>query len=244
MELEDTIIVIDAGNSFIKISQFKNGKISDIEHFVMDELVSNLDKFIPLKNCKGIISSVRSLSDTHILISFFEGLILLNDDLKLPIQLMYETPQSLGKDRICNAVCMWTKNPKKHSVSIDIGTCIKFDVVDGNGNYLGGSISPGITLRYKSMNDYTAQLPLLNETSKTPLIGRSTKSSMHSGVINGIQSEINDLMYRYSLMFDGLTFFVTGGDAKYFDFHPKNNIFAIENLTLEGLYHIFLFNDQ
>lgn len=244
MELENTIIVIDAGNSFVKISQFKNDKICDIEHLTMDEMVSNIDKYAHLKYCKGIISSVRSFSDTQILISFFERAILLNEELKLPVQLMYETPQTLGKDRVCNAVYAWFKNPNAASVIIDIGTCIKFDCVDSNGNYLGGSISPGITLRYKSMNDYTAQLPLLNETSPIQLIGRSTKESMHSGVINGIQSEINDLMHRYSLMFDSLTFFVTGGDAKYFDFHPKNNIFAIENLTLEGLYHIFLFNDQ
>jgi len=243
MEQEQSIIVVDAGNSFIKISRFKNDKIFGIEHLTMMELSANWQKYNHLKKCKGIISSVRSVNDTHLLSSFFENALLLDENLKLPIQLKYETPLTLGKDRICNAIAAWNQNFNNFSVTIDIGTCIKFDVVDNHGNYLGGSISPGINLRYKSLNDYTAQLPLLNETDQIQLIGSSTKGSIQSGVINGIQSEINDLMRRYSIMFDDLTFFVTGGDAKYFDFHPKNNIFANENLTLEGLYHIFLFND-
>jgi len=244
MEQNNTIIVIDAGNSFVKIASFIDGHLTEIKSVEMQLLVNDFKEFAHLKNCKGIVSSVRSLEDTQWLHSFFQNTSVFNNNVELPIQLDYETPQTLGKDRICNAVAAWVKNPASISVTIDIGTCIKFDVVDNFGHYLGGSISPGVSLRYKAMNDYTAQLPLLIETAQTPIIGTSTKDSMHSGVINGIQSEINDLMLRYSEMFDDLTFFMTGGDAKYFDFHSKNNIFAIENLTLEGLYHIFLFNDQ
>ena len=133
-------------------------------------------------------------------------------------------------------------NKNHASVSIDIGTCIKFDFVDENGNYKGGSISPGIDLRYKTLNDYTGNLPLVNDKSKTELVGNSTINSIKSGVLNGIQAELNHFIYLYSKEYQDLTFFVTGGDAVYFDFPLKNNTFVDENLTLKGLYKIYVFN--
>ena len=104
---------------------------------------------------------------------------------------------------------------------------------------MGGSIAPGIDLRYKSLNDYTGKLPLISNKLNTQLVGNDTKSSIHSGVINGINAEINGLIEMYSEQFSGLTFFMTGGDARYFDIDSKNDIFADENLTLIGLYEIY-----
>ena len=92
------------------------------------------------------------------------------------------------------------------------------------------------------MNDYTANLPLLDTKDSCELIGKSTHESIHSGVMNGIKAEIDQLIERYREENKDLTFFVTGGDAQFFDFGGKNDIFVNENLTLIGLYQIYLFN--
>ena len=118
----------------------------------------------------------------------------------------------------------------------------KTSSTNSNREYLGGSISPGIDLRYKSLNDYTGNLPLLSNKSTTKLVGEDTNMSIQSGVINGINAEINGFMSSYAEQFDDLTFFVTGGDASFFELHSKNDIFANENLTLLGLFEIYRHN--
>lgn len=236
-------IVIDAGNTSVKIALVSEGQIINVQRFSKEEILRNPVEIVDLLPLKGIISSVLNKVDTDLLSSLFKNTILFTSGLKLPIALKYETPETLGKDRIANAVASYSRS-KSNAVSIDVGTCVKFDFVSAEGNYQGGSISPGIHLRYKSLNDYTANLPLLSITEKTPLIGKNTNESISSGVINGIEAEINQLIDRYNQEFNDLTFFMTGGDAKHFDFHAKSNIFAIENLTLEGLYQIYLLNER
>jgi len=185
---------------------------------------------------------VLSAEKTTILKNLFKSIHELTIHSILPIDLNYLTPDTLGMDRICNAAAIVGLNQYKNSLSIDIGTCVKFDFVSAKGVYQGGSISPGIQLRYKALNDYTDNLPLLKYNGQIALIGKNTHESIHSGVINGISGEINNLMQRYTEEYEDLTFFMTGGDAKYFDFHRKNNIFVDENLTLKGLFYIYLLN--
>lgn len=244
MEMKKEYIAIDAGNTQVKIALFRGNEITDIHRFMFSE-IGELPKTHPhLVKMSGIISSVLNAENTAKITSIFSNCIQLSSETKLPFQNSYSTPSTLGKDRICNVAFAFGENSKGNSVTIDIGTCIKIDLITQENGYEGGSISPGIDLRYKSMNDFTDNLPLIDHREEIELVGTTTIQSMHSGVINGIQSEINDLILRYTQKYDGLTFFVTGGDAKYFDFHSKNNIFAIENLTLRGLSQIFLFNDQ
>lgn len=240
---KEPYIVVDAGNTRVKIACIIDGQITSVQSFSLDEVLNKTAPITDLNNHKGIISSVLNKVDTTLLSNCFRNTLLFTSELKLPIALNYETPETLGKDRIANAVAIHSRT-KSNAVSIDFGTCIKFDFVSAEGNYQGGSISPGIHLRYKSLNDYTDNLPLLSGTEKTPLIGKNTNQSILSGVMNGIQAEINQLISRYNQEFNDLTFFMTGGDAKHFDFHAKSNIFAIENLTLEGLYQIYLLNER
>ncbi|MCO5260981.1 MAG: type III pantothenate kinase [Crocinitomicaceae bacterium] len=236
------IIVIDAGNTFVKIGVFTNGKLEGVECVSFDNFVGDEKLLSTYNYSNGIFSSVLSIEQNQLIRERFPKFIHFNNQLQLPIQLNYHTPETLGNDRLCNAIATWKLNQNNDSLSVDIGTCIKFDFVDATGVYQGGSISPGIRLRYQSMNDYTANLPLLNEMGQINLIGKSTKDSMHSGVINGINAEILRLIQEYEEKYNSLTIFVTGGDAKYFDIATKNNIFANENLTLYGLYETFLLN--
>jgi type III pantothenate kinase len=134
-----------------------------------------------------------------------------------------------------------SKKSPSNRVVIDLGTCLKFDFLNKKNEYLGGSISPGLQMRYQALHHFTGKLPQL-EAYKAGFIGASTKDSIHAGVIEGMQGEINHFISRYETDFKDLTFFVTGGDLKYFEFHPKSNIFAVENLTLWGLFYLYQMN--
>lgn len=238
------ILVLDAGNTSLKLGLFSDGILVRCMRVRYSDQ-STLDDLLSLySDTQMVISSVLGHEQTIEFINRFERSFVIDNRTPLPILLNYNTPETLGIDRICNAVAIASAASGRNAVSIDIGTCIKFDFVDHAKVYQGGSISPGIHLRYKSLNDYTANLPLLDLTTQTELTGKSTNESIHSGVMNGMMCEIDHMIRRYQECYDDLTFFVTGGDAPFFDLEGKNNIFADENLTLKGLYLIYTFNAQ
>lgn len=227
---------IDAGNTRVKVACFEGDTLLSVQKFTFELLIVDNEIISEINQAEAIIvSSVLSEVKTKQLISLFSRAILLHSDLLSNIDIKYETRNTLGLDRLCNAVFAIENNKGNGVLIVDVGTCIKFDFVDRSNAYIGGSISPGVQLRYKAMNDYTDKLPLLKRTNKIELVGSSTKESLHSGVINGIQSEITEMINQYSLKYKGLTTFMTGGDAVLFDIPLKNSIFVHENLTLEGL---------
>lgn len=242
--IQNQIIAIDAGNTAVKIAVFQNDALQETHRMETENLNSFLESKDQWKLLNCVFSSVASKEVNEIITKTFQEVIKIDQHSKMPFISDYKSPQTLGIDRICNAAALSFLAREKNAVCIDIGTCIKFDLLLANGHYAGGSISPGIHLRYKSLNDYTANLPLINDTGIVALSGLTTKESIHSGVINGMQFEINGRIDRYSDQFPDLTFFVTGGDAVHFDFEGKNNIFADENLTLKGLYYLYTLNAQ
>lgn len=235
------VIVIDAGNTSIKAGVFVNDSLKSVHRFS----IKNLDEFTDFKannkNAAFVLSSVLSDEDTNNLLSKHEEVFVIHRALSFPFQLNYETPNSLGVDRLGNAAFLFIQESQTN-ISIDIGTCVKFDVVNKTEGYIGGSISPGIQLRYNALNDYTGKLPLLHNKNALELVGRNTEQSLRSGVMNGQRAEIQGFIDEYESMYNDLTFFVTGGDASFFDFHSKKHIFADENLTLKGLYEIYKHN--
>ena len=236
---ECNTLVIDAGNTSIKVAEFKDGNIVSVIPYTFEDMIlkfGNDSKYI------AIISSVLSDEKTTRIVELFENPTLISSSSPLPLSLEYKTKKTLGIDRICNAVFAAETTTTKHAVVIDIGTCVKFDLINKEKGYLGGSISPGIDLRYKSLNDYTGKLPLLNDKTGLALLGTDTETSIRSGVINGLKGELLQFMSDYKSQFKDLTFFVTGGDARYFDLDSKNDIFADRNLTIKGLYEIYKFN--
>jgi type III pantothenate kinase len=239
---ENKYLVLDAGNTRVKIARFLNDEMLNFSFFEYSNF-NLIQEFIEsLEYEKSIISSVGSKENTKKLKSLLKNCFDVKE-LKYPIKFDYKSIETLGVDRIANAVAAFSKS-QTDALIIDVGTCIKFDFVNKDGIYKGGSISPGIHLRYKSLNDYTANLPLLKNTDKTEILGDSTKNCIQSGVLNGIQGEINYFIERYSKDIKDLTIFVTGGDYKYFDYSSKNNIFAVENLTIFGLFKIIKANEQ
>jgi len=125
---------------------------------------------------------------------------------------------------------------------IDSGTAITYDLITAAGEYLGGGISPGLSMRYKALHTFTNRLPLLDYYDDAQLIGDDTSSSIHSGVLNGALAEMEGIIKSYQILYPGLKIILTGGDHNYFDKRLKIKTFAAPNLVLEGLNLILDFN--
>jgi type III pantothenate kinase len=136
------------------------------------------------------------------------------------------------------------KYPNNNVLIIDAGTCITYDFITKKNDYLGGAISPGIRIRYKSLHNLTANLPLLDTNLPETLIGNSTESSIHSGVVFGVIKELDGVIDQYREEHQDLTVILTGGDAKFLSNQLKNSIFANSNFLLEGLNFILDYNSK
>ena len=128
--------------------------------------------------------------------------------------------------------------PNEPVLIVDIGTCMTFDFVDANTIYRGGAISPGIQMRLKALNEFTGNLPLVALQEPKDLIGRNTKESILSGVVNGMLKELDGIIDAYKFRYPGMKIILTGGDLTLFDKKLKNSIFADADVLLKGMYFI------
>jgi type III pantothenate kinase len=236
--------VIDAGNTRLKIAQFDGDDLLWVKAYDWnnDELLSELSG---IHDDNIIFSSVAEEEKNAVILSQLTPDLIFSHTTQTPIDLStYKTVDTLGLDRIANAVAANHFAENKHILVIDCGTCIKFDLVV-EGNYKGGSISPGIQMRFKALNEFTGKLPLIKSESSPntiEVIGDSSSASIKSGVMHGTQWEIEGFITHYAKNYEDLTIFLTGGDAKLFDLHNKNCIFVDSYLTLKGLLIILKHN--
>jgi type III pantothenate kinase len=151
--------------------------------------------------------------------------------------MMYESPQTLGMDRwlLANAVFL---EHQSDLLVVTLGTCITYNVVK-NGSFLGGAISPGLDLRFKAMNAFTAALPLVNSNPSATLLGTTTESSMQAGVNKAMAFEIQAMIDAYVNEFDLEKVIVCGGAINTLGNHLKNSIFAPSNYELYALQRIY-----
>jgi len=178
------------------------------------------------------------------LLSNKTNLIKFNSSLKVPFKNCYQTKNTLGKDRIALVSNASKEYPKENVLLIDLGSCITFDFLNSKNEYLGGSISPGLSMRYKSLNSYTANLPLINPKEIDYFIGRNTEDSIHSGIINGIVGELNSAIDKYKSQFKEIRIILTGGDSKFLFNRIKNSIFANSNFLILGLNFLIELNKK
>ena len=232
-------ITIDEGNTSAKLALFENNQMvfrqSDVNLECVEELLSQCDRLI--------FSTVKKSTPFEALLSN-KYAISLNPLTPLPITNCYDTPHSLGNDRIALAVGATANFPNNNVLVIDAGTCITYDFLNSKKEYLGGSISPGIQMRYNALHHYTNQLPLLESIDTAMLTGTNTEESIHSGIINGVHVEIDGIIQRYTNQYPDIKVIVTGGNAKLFDKGLKNTIFANPNLLMEGLNKILDYNES
>ena len=240
MHNETTAYLLDAGNTHVKLGIVEKGVISGVKRFELSSFPWNeLDGNIPI-----VISSVLADEWKKPVEDFFQNRMYINANMKLPYQLDYLSPETLGIDRLCNMAAVANKNPAKAKLVVDLGTCIKCDFMNESQVYEGGSISPGLNMRAKSLQTFTAKLPLIPVHAHSNLIGKNTKESIESGVYNGWKAEITQLIHLYQTKYPDLDVYLTGGDARYFDFEQKSNIFVLEHLTLEGILEIYRLNED
>ena len=235
-------LIIDAGNSFLKYYVFSDNSIVKHDTISYAEL-SSLET-IKISCEKAIICNV-SKYNTHEILSHFPQtpFIEFKHDTKTLISNRYETPETLGLDRLAAANGAEIISPKKNKLIIDLGTAITIDFVDKDANYLGGNISVGMNSRFKALHDYTQNLPLLSPTEQTELTGKNTIEAIQNGVILGICNEIDGYINSYSSIYQDITTFLTGGDCLFFEKRVKNTIFAQPNLVAIGLNAVLTYNE-
>ena len=240
-------LIVDVGNTLVKFAIYKDAELIHKISFELSEFKKQykaLKKQFP-KVKFAIISSVGRLSKKQIEIIDDDLKVLeLNSKTKLPFKNLYKTPKTLGVDRMALVSGSVRQYPDKNVLIIDAGTCITYDFITNENHYLGGAISPGTRLRYKSLNNLTANLPLLETNQPKMIIGDSTESSIHSGVVFGVIKEIDGVIDQYKEKYPDLTVILTGGDAKFLSNQLKNSIFANSNFLLEGLNFILDYNSK
>jgi type III pantothenate kinase len=237
-------LVLDFGNTRIKAALFNGNKIQSHHVFNSElELLNTTTLFSSeVKHC--IIGSVTQAHITFLnqfksqfIIQLFEA------TTRTPLINLYKSALTLGSDRLAASVGSFCEFPNQNVLTIDVGTCIKYNVVNAQNQYLGGAISPGIPMRLKAMNYFTAALPLLEvDKNYEKLIGQSSAESLLSGAMIGTICEVDEMINRYQKFYDNLQVVITGGDADYLCKQLKNRFFGNQNLVLQGLNAILNYN--
>jgi pantothenate kinase, type III len=213
-----------------------------VDHLTVDHLKMLKDEHVQMT--KAILSSTKEVDAQllEFLDRSFDQFIELNHITPLPIANLYETPETLGKDRIAAAVGANELFPDQNVLVIDAGTAITYDFVSAENQYLGGNISPGLQMRFKALNQFTDKLPLVDSSAYFSEIGKNTKEAIRGGVQNGILFEIEKTIELFSGKYEDLQVILTGGDAAFLSQLIDADVLVHLNLTLIGLNRILEFN--
>lgn len=238
-------LVVDIGNSFIKTAVFSEDKLITTEKARLNEMNNKIFNQYHQVFSAAIISSVidHHPEIDHLVKSISKKFIHFDYRTPLPLKNSYKTPETLGKDRLAMAAGAAIFFQGENVLIIDAGTCTTFDIVTEQAEYLGGSIHPGLLMRFKSLNSFTAKLPLETfDEAYGKLIGNNTKESIQSGVQTGFLAEIQQMINWYKKEFSPLKIILTGGDSSYLLKYLKSPIIADEFFLLKSLNKILLFN--
>ena len=238
-------LIIDVGNTLLKLAVFEANVLVDKKSCKKKDFsttLSEVSKTHP-EIKYSIVSSVgdftkRELSELRERYS----VTVLSNKTKVPFRNLYKTPDTLGVDRIALVSAAAVEYPDRNVLIIDAGSCVTYDFLNDTNEYLGGAISPGLSMRYSALHNFTAQLPLLEADTPERLIGGTTALSIHSGVTQGLLYEIDGFIEGYKTNYTDLTIILTGGDAHFLRDSLKSDIFANSNFLLEGLNFILEHN--
>ena len=238
-------LCFDFGNTRLKVAFFQNAKLIEvivIENDGVETIDSFLKKFEPQKS---ILSSVIDHNpEIETLLAEKTKFHKLNHLSKLPFTAPVGKPETIGADRLALAAAAVYFFPKQHNLVIGMGSCITYNFINAEHDFLGGGISPGMEMRMKSLNQFTAKLPIVKPDGNVPLIGYDTVSNILSGVVMGIANEIDGFINAYKERYSNFNVHLTGGDLVYLAPHLKNQIFADPELIFKGLYAISEVNNQ
>ena len=231
-------LCLDFGNSLQKYAVFESAEI----------IARKTKKKISINDLQEVYQtfSIRrtilaSVIDTpHEILSFLEqqpNFKLLSSKLKLPLKIAVDYPEKVGSDLLAAATGAWSMKPDAPCLIIQAGTCITHQWVQ-NGVYEGGSISPGVAMRFKALSNFTAKLPEISKQPVEQITGKNTEQAILSGVIYGVAAEINALIQYYKNLDVNTLCFICGGDAIFLENYINFPIFANSNLVFKGLNYI------
>ena len=230
-------LVIDIGNTRVKAALFEKKELKDQFVFKSADDLFSADLFEKNTISHGIVASVVNEMDAFVnKLKEKTKVLLFTSETPVPIKNSYQSVQTLGSDRLASAVGGNSLFPNKNILVIDAGTCIKYNFVNKQNEYIGGAISPGFEMRFKALHTFTARLPLVEKDENFDmLIGKNTKESILSGVEIGVVAEMEGIISRYQQLYPDLITVLTGGDVNFFEKRLKKPIFADQNLILKGL---------
>lgn len=244
--MADIHFAIDQGNTRTKLAFFEGSEMVHREIIEgSDQHEKTLLAIRRLNIAKGILSSVRSDVTAFLALLGAECQVLIEGPaLKMPFEMAYETPETLGSDRRANAAAFVAEFGLVNGLIIDCGTCITYSVLQ-KGCFLGGAISPGIEMRFNALQLYTGRLPKVNPGLEAPeFIGKTTEASIRSGVEGAVIGEVEKMIAQYCSQINDLSVILTGGNMTFFERHLKSPIFARPFYTLYGLNEIFRINTK
>jgi len=234
-----TTLCFDFGNTRFKCAVFENDTLKDV--LILDDAtVEPVKKIVHESNAThSILSSVVDHApEIESILKSQTIFHKLTHKSKLPFTTPVGKPETIGTDRLALTAAAVDLFPKQHNLVIGLGSCITYNFVNKFHEFLGGSISPGMEMRFKAMNHFTAKLPLVKPDWNFSLVGYDTKTNMLSGVILGMRKEIDGIIDEYALRYGNFNALLTGGDMGFFVPHLKNKIFADPHLIYKGLYAI------
>jgi type III pantothenate kinase len=232
-------LCLDFGNTRKKVAVFDETEI-DKGIVLNDDSVETIQALIDTyKPRKAILSSVinHNFAIEELLASKtkFHKLSHLT---KLAFTTPVGKPETIGADRLALAAAAVHFYPKKNNLVIGMGSCVTYNFINKYHEFIGGAISPGMEMRLKAMNQFTAKLPLVKADSNVPLIGYDTTTNILTGVVLGMAKEMDGFIDAYKEKFGNFNALLTGGDLVHLASHLKNKIFADPDLIFKGLYAI------
>lgn len=239
-------LCIDIGNTRAKLAIFAaNDSMIDLQIVPHVEIIEAVDKLLGEQQISHCILSSVATPDTALiaLLSKNSHFIELSHRTYIPIDNRYKTPETLGKDRLAAVIAANFVYPKQAVLVIDAGSCITFDFIDDKACYWGGSITPGIKMRFKAMHHFTGRLPLITLPENIPsLTENTTVTAMQSGIYWGVLAEMEGIIRAYQKDFPHLQIMVTGGDTDFLKKHLSICVQADPYLVLHGLHIILKYN--
>ncbi|GAC1568899.1 MAG: type III pantothenate kinase [Chitinophagaceae bacterium] len=232
-------LCLDFGNTRLKYAVFEDNTqkaASVLEDGTEASVEKILDTYQP---SKSILSSVIMHDERiEILLNERTQFHKLSHLTPLPFTTPVGKPETIGTDRLALCAAAVKFFPQKNNLVIALGTCITYNFINKYHEFTGGGISPGMDMRFKSLNTFTALLPVIKEDWNFPLIGYDTRTNILSGVILGMAKEIDGFIDAYAARYGNFNVLLTGGNCAYFVPHLKNRIFADPDLLFKGLYAI------
>ncbi len=234
-----TTLCFDFGNTRKKCAVFHNEEMKEVVVLPDDSLPTMQALINRVKPTKSILSSVIEHNPAiEELLAASTKFHKLSHLTKVAFTTPVGKPETIGADRLALTAAAVHFYPTKNNLVIGLGTCITYNFINKYHEFVGGAISPGMEMRLKALNYYTAKLPIVKADSNVPLIGYDTTTNILTGVVMGMAKEIDGFIDAYREKFRNFNVLLTGGDIVYLGSHLKNKIFADPDLIFKGLYAI------